>query len=172
MGRHLYFPFPTKVACAGALLLAIPLLLPPQASAQADANPLNLLNGDWKGGGTMTPMGGDPEKVSCKVTYEAKDAGVVQNLRCAGVDTTIKTNTQMTYNAGKVTGQWTESTFDRQGGLNGTAKGNVVHARISGDKFSGRMSINITDKGHTINILQLDKGAGLYRPVATIAFAK
>ena len=165
---HLHFPLARNLALPAVLAAA--LLLPSQASA--DDNPLSQLSGEWKGGGTMTPMGGDPEKVSCKVSYQAKDAGLVQNLRCAGADTTIKTNTQMTYNAGKVSGTWTESTFDRQGGISGTAKGSLVHARITGDKFSGRMSISISGNGHTINIMQLDKGSGLYRPVASIAFNK
>jgi hypothetical protein len=170
MDRHMLFP--GRFIASAALLLVGAWLLPSPISAAEGGNPLDQLSGEWKGGGTMTPMGGDPEKVNCKVSYEAKDGGVLQNLRCAGPDTTIKTNTQMNFSDGKVSGSWTESTFDRQGGINGTAKDNVVHARISGDKFSGRMSINIDGETHSINILQLDKGSGVYRPVASIAFSR
>lgn len=171
MGRYLHFPRTGPILSIAAILLAAPSVYS-HASAAGGGNPLEQLSGEWKGGGTMTPMGGDPEAVSCKVSYEEKDGGVLQNLRCAGQETTIKTNTQMTYSDGKVSGSWTESTFDRQGGINGTAKGNLVHARISGDRFSGRMSINVTGDSHTINILQLDKGSGTYRPVASIAFGR
>jgi hypothetical protein len=34
---------------------------------------------------------------------------------------------------------------------------------IRGDKFSGRMSLKVTDAGHTINMLQLNEDTGTYR---------
>ena len=74
--------------------------------------------------------------------------------------------------ASAISGSWYERTYDRTGGLNGTATDKTIHARISGDKFSGRMSVNLTDKGHTINIMQLDKGSGTYRPVASLALSQ
>jgi hypothetical protein len=40
---------------------------------------------------------------------------------------------------------------------------------ISGDKFSGRMSINVSGSRHTINIVQLDPKSGTYRPAASVA---
>jgi hypothetical protein len=150
---------------AGALAVALP------ASAQS-GDPFEVLKGEWKGGGTVTPMGGDPVKVVCKVTYDLAGATLSQNFRCAGQDTTIKTQTKMTDKDGKITGSWLETTYDRTGGLNGTTTDKTIHARISGDKFSGRMSVNLTDKGHTINIMQLDKGSATYRPVAALAFSR
>jgi len=163
-----YRSFSSPAALAlGALLLAATV----PASAQS-ADPFAALKGEWKGGGTVTPMGGDPVKVACKVTYDQSGDSLAQNLRCAGEDTTVKTETKMTDKDGKISGSWYEKTYDRTGGLNGTATDKTIHARISGDKFSGRMSINLTDKGHTINIMQLDKGSGTYRPVASLALSQ
>lgn len=160
-----FSPF-TMPALVAACLLAGTVA----ASAEA-GSPFEALKGEWKGGGTVTPMGGDPVKVTCKVTYELSGETLAQNFRCAGEDTSIKTETKMTDKGGKITGTWLERTYDRTGGLNGTATDKTIHARISGDKFSGRMSVNLTDKGHTINILQLDKGSGTYRPVAAMSFS-
>jgi len=87
------------------------------------------------------------------------------------VDTTIKTETKMTDKGGKVSGSWYEKSYDRTGGLNGTATDKTIHARISGDKFSGRMSINLTDKGHTIISCSSTRASGTYRPVASLALA-
>ena len=163
-----YRSFSSSTALAlGALLLAMSA----PASAQS-SDPFAALKGEWKGGGTVTPMGGDPVKVACKVTYDQSGGSLAQNLRCAGEDTTIKTETKMTDKDGKISGSWYEKTYDRTGGLSGTATDKTIHARISGDKFSGRMSINLTDKGHTINIMQLDKGSGTYRPVASLALSQ
>jgi hypothetical protein len=156
-----------KAAAVAAFLVAATL----PSSAWA-GDPFEALKGEWKGGGTVTPLGGEPVKVACKVSYGLAGATLSQSFRCAGEDTTIKTETKMTDKGGKVSGTWLEKAYDRTGGINGTAMDKTIHARISGDKFSGRMSVNLTDKGHTINILQLDKGSGIYRPVAALSFTR
>lgn len=161
----------SSVTALAATVAALSLAVVLPASAQA-SDPFEALKGEWKGGGTVTPMGGDPVPVACKVTYDLSGERLAQNLRCAGEDTTIKTETRMTDKGGKVSGSWYEKSYDRTGGLNGTATDKTIHARISGDKFSGRMSINLTDRGHTINIMQLDKGSGTYRPVASLALSQ
>ena len=71
------------------------------------------------------------------------------------------------YKGGKISGSWLETTFDASGNVSGSAIGHLVHARISGDKFSGRMSINVSDAGHTINIVQLDNKSGAYHLAAS-----
>src|SRR6478672_3802054 len=45
----------------------------------------------------------------------------------------------------------------------------TIHARISGDKFSGRMSINVSEAGPEINIVQLNEDTGTYRPAASVS---
>jgi hypothetical protein len=166
MGHRLFLSLAAPLFSLAALLLVA------TAAGAQSGDPFEALKGEWKGGGTVTPMGGDPVKVACKVTYDLAGQTLSQNFRCAGEDTTIKTQTKMTDKGGKISGSWTESTYDRTGGINGTATDKTIHARISGDKFSGRMSVNLTDKGHTINIMQLDKGSGAYRPVASLAFSR
>jgi hypothetical protein len=151
--------------------LAVLMLVATSAGAQS-GDPFGALKGEWKGGGTVTALGGDPVKVACKVTYDLAGDTLSQKLRCAGEDTTVKTETKMTDKGGKISGSWLEKSYDRSGGLNGTATDKTIHARISGDKFSGRMSVNLTDKGHTINIMQLDKGSGIYRQVASLALSR
>ena len=52
--------------------------------------------------------------------------------------------------------------------MNGTAKDHTIHAVITGDKFSGRMSIKVSDAGHEINIVQLNQNSGTYRLVTSL----
>lgn len=140
-----------------------------KAAPKGTGNPFDLLKGYWTGGGTVTPMKGNAEKVSCKVTYIVAGSAVSQNMRCAGTDYKVNTSSKLTYSGGKISGSWNESTYSAAGSVSGTAKGSVVHARISGDKFSGRMSINVSGSRHTINIVQLDNKTGAYRPVASVS---
>jgi hypothetical protein len=155
-------------------LLAVSLVASPSfaASSKASGNPFDQLKGYWRGGGTVTPMGGKPEKVSCRVTYNVAGSAVTQTMNCAGTDYKVNTTSKLNYNGGKISGSWNESTYSATGGVSGTAKGNTVHARISGDKFSGRMSISVSGKGHTINIVQFDSGSGAYRPVANVSLRR
>jgi hypothetical protein len=92
-----------------------------------------------------------------------------QNLRCAGADYRIDATLKLSDKGGKIKGFWNEKTYDANGGVTGTAKDNTIHARISGDKFSGRMSINVSDAGHEINIVQLNEDTGTYRPAASVS---
>ncbi len=157
------------------LLLLLALVSPPadaaaeQAPPRGEGNPFDQLNGDWTGGGMVTPSRGDPEKLDCKVAYDVAGNNVTQTLLCTGVDNQFDAKTKFKYKGGKISGSWNEKTFDASGSVSGSAIGRLVHARISGDKFSGRMSINVSDAGHTINIVQLDNKSGAYHLAASFS---
>jgi hypothetical protein len=156
-----------------AMLVLVALVTGPAQSAAASApprgegNPFDQLTGDWTGGGIVTPSRGDPEKVECKVSYTPSGSTVTQTLVCSGVDNQFDAKTKFKYKGGKISGSWNEKTFDASGNISGSAIGDLVHARISGDKFSGRMSIKVSDSGHTINIVQLDNKSGAYHLAAS-----
>jgi hypothetical protein len=90
-------------------------------------------------------------------------SNITQTLHCKGSDYEVNTTLKVTDKSGKIKGTWTESVYDASGSVTGTAKGNLIHALIAGDKFSGRMSIKLTDKGHTINLVKLNAKTGTYR---------
>jgi hypothetical protein len=163
-----------KVAPIVMLLLVAFVSLPAESATKkappkGTGNPFDLLKGYWSGGGTVTPGKGNAEKVSCHVTYNVAGPSVSQNMRCAGTDYKFNTSSKLTYSGGKINGSWSETTYDASGSVSGTASGNTVHAVISGDKFSGRMSINVSGSSHTINIVQLDHKSGAYRQAASVS---
>jgi len=162
----------TKVAPILLLVLVALVSGPADAAAtkappRGEGNPFDQLKGDWTGGGMVTPSRGDPEKVDCKVAYDVAGNTVTQTLLCTGVDNRYDAKTKFKLKGGKISGSWLETTFDASGNVSGSAIGHLVHARISGDKFSGRMSINVSDAGHTINIVQLDNKSGAYHLAAS-----
>jgi hypothetical protein len=170
MGHRLLSSLPREALPLAALILAAAFApLAQAAEPKAAGNPFEQLSGDWKGGGTVTPAKGDPMKVACKATYKVTGSTLSQNLRCAGTDYRIDATTKLTDKGGKIKGSWNESTYDANGGVTGTAKDKTIHARITGDKFSGRMSINVSDSGQEINIMQLNESSGTYRPVASVS---
>jgi hypothetical protein len=170
--RSLSSLFSLGVALGTLLAVSLVVSSASAASTKASGNPFDQLKGYWRGGGTMTPMNGKAEKVSCRVTYNVAGSSITQTMNCAGTDYKVNTTSKFNYNGGKISGSWNESTYSATGGMSGTAKGNTVHARIAGDKFSGRMSISVSGKGHTINIVQFDQGSGAYRPVANVSLRR
>jgi len=152
-----------------ALILAAILAAPGEATApNAAGNPFDRLSGEWQGSGTVRRGDDEPKKVSCKATYKVLGSNLSQNLRCTGADYEINTTLKLTYKDGKIKGSWNESTYDANGGATGTAKENTIHARITGDKFSGRMSINVADASQEINIVQFNESSGTYRLVTSL----
>ena len=69
----------------------------------------------------------------------------------------------------KIKGSWNESVYDASGGVTGTTEDDLVHAVISGDKFRGRMSIKLSDAGHTINIVQFNDKSGTFQLATSLS---
>jgi hypothetical protein len=95
-----------------------------------------------------------------------------QNLLCTGHDYSINASLKLINMDGKIKGSWSESTYDANGAVTDTAKDNIIHARITGDKFSGRMSINVSGARHSINTLQLNPKSGTYRLAASLSMGR
>jgi hypothetical protein len=147
-----------------ALILAASLASRGEAATPTPAgDPFEQLKGDWKGGGRVILAEGNTKQVNCSANYKVTGSNVTQTLHCTGNDYEVNTTLKIADKDGKIKGSWNESTYDASGTVTGTAKGNLVHALIAGDKFSGRMSIKLSDKGHAINALQRNDKTGTYR---------
>jgi len=153
------------------LLLAASLATPASAATPA-ANPFDQLSGDWKGGGTVILKDGESKKVTCQATYKTAGSKITQTLRCTGDDYEINTDLKLTDKGGKIKGSWNETVYDASGRVTGTAKDNLVHAVITGDKFRGRMSIKLSDAGHTINMVQFNETSGTYRLATSLSLQR
>lgn len=153
------------------LILAASLASPGKAAQPAPSgDPFDQLKGDWKGGGRVILNVGTVKQVTCTAKYKAVGSNVTQTMNCKGNDYEVNATLKVTDKDSKIRGSWNESVYAASGSVSGTAKGNLVHAVIAGDKFSGRMSIKLTDKGHTINVLQRDAKSGSYHLATSLSF--
>lgn len=140
--------------------------------AQAAGNPFEALAGDWTGEGTVKTKSDPQKKVSCKVNYKVAGSDLTQTLSCTGDDYEIEATLKLTDNDGKVKGSWNEVIYDASGEVVGKAHDDVIRSVIRGDKFSGRMSLKVTETGHSINMLQLNEDTGTYRLVTSLALRR
>jgi hypothetical protein len=162
-----------KVAAVVTLLLVALLSMPSgneEGGAQSNGQSLRYSQGLLVGRRHRHAGQRQSRESERKVTYIVAGASVSQAMRCAGTDYKFNTSSKLTYSGGKISGSWSETAYDASGSVSGSAVGNTAHAVISGDKFSGRMSINVSGSRHTINIVvQLDPKSGTYRPAASVA---
>ncbi len=158
-----------SVAFVGAILAASWAWQAEAASPAAAGDPFDQLKGDWKGSGVVILDSGEKKKVDCTTNYKVAGGNVTQTLHCKGEDYEVNTLLKVTDKAGKIKGTWNESVYDASGSVSGTAKGDTIHALISGDKFSGRMSIKVTGDGHTINVIKLNAKTGTYRLATSLS---
>jgi hypothetical protein len=155
-------PSAHKAVLLLGLILGAFLASPAEAASPAAGDPFEALKGDWTGGGRVILSDGTIKQVTCTAKYKGTGSNVTQTLHCTGNDYEVNTTLKITDKDGKIKGSWNESVYAASGSVTGTAKGNLVHALIAGDKFSGRMSIKLSDKDHTINVLQRDAKSGTY----------
>ncbi len=155
-----------------AALFAVAFASLAATQSPALANPFAKLSGSWKGGGTLEPLGGDAERVICRARYNVSASAVTQTITCAGTDYKINAVSKLTYSGGKLFGSWNEKNYGAGGGASGSVKGDTIYLRISGDKFTGRMSINVSSGKHTVKITQFNAGNGEYRHVASLSLRR
>ncbi len=170
-----WFRFREMAAVAVSALM----LLLSGAAAHAACSPegsklIERLNGNWRGAGTVTPIGGQPERILCRISYTRTGGnGVRQTIRCAGTDYRIEASANVTCNGNRISGVWNENIASNTGRINGQLSGQRLRASFQGPNFKGRLSVSFANRGrHTVTISQFDPAKGRHVPVAEISLRK
>jgi hypothetical protein len=170
MRLELLSPSAQRCVLLLGLILGASLASPGEAASPPPAgDPFEQLKGDWTGGGRVILGDGTIKQVTCTAKYKLAGSNVTQTLHCTGNDYEVNATLKITDKDGKIKGSWNESVYAASGSVTGTAKGNLVHALIAGDRFSGRMSIELSDQGHTINVLQRDAKSATYHLATSLS---
>lgn len=132
------------------------------------------LNGPWRGKGAVTPIGGSPEFVSCRISYSMVGADVInQIIACAGTDYKIEATSRVTCDGNRLEGSFEEKLGNNTGRVSGSISGNHLTIEADGPSFKG--NFNVTFKGeanHLVSITQFDSAKGRQVPVASIQLSR
>lgn len=163
--------FPYRVLKAlGAAAFGILVGLPPALAACTSEGTqlINRLDGRWRGAGQVTPIGGQPERILCRISYaKIGGQGVRQNIECAGTDYRIRATANVRCNGNSISGTWSENIANNTGRINGRLEGQRLRASFEGPNFKGRLSVRFASRGrHTVTISQFDPAKGRHVPVA------
>ena len=159
---------------AAAAFAALPAL---PAAAICTAQGLELmrnLNGAWRGKGAVTPIGGSPEFVSCRISYAMAAADVInQVIACAGTDYKLEASSQVTCNGNLLEGWFEERSGHSTGKVSGNISGNHLFIEADSPSFTGNFKVTFRgENDHLVAITQADHASGRQIPVASIKLTR
>jgi len=153
----------SRLASAGALLIALGLAFYP---ALAAVSPFRAMAGSWSGGGVLSTADGNQERLRCRAAYDVAERGdkLNLNLRCASDSYNFDLAGNVEYRGGAISGEWTESSRNASGTIEGRAAGDHVEAAARGPNFSADLSLTTRGNRQTISIRP--QGGGDIRAVS------
>lgn len=162
--------------CGGLALTAMAAFMGAGSAAAACSTQaqtlINSLNGAWRGSGTVKPIGGAQERISCRVNYNSSGARIAQKISCAGTDYKFEANADVACEGDGVSGSWTEKVANNTGSVNGKINGDRLNIEVDGPNFKGRFAVKVTGSKQSLTITQFDPGAGRHVPIATVALSR
>ena len=134
---------------------------------------INNLKGAWRGAGTVKPIGGAEERLSCRVNYETSGARIAQTISCAGADYKIDAGADVSCDGDNVSGTWNEKVANNTGRVKGEINGARLKLEVDGPNFQGRFDVKVDSASrHSLTITQFDPGAGRHVPIATVSLTR
>jgi hypothetical protein len=133
----------------GAALAAVVSIAPAQAQGAFSG-----LEGAWSGSGKILVSGGASENIRCRATYNVGSGGSTMNqvLRCASDSYRFDLTTNVTASGSNLSGNWTETSRNVNGTLNGRLTGGEVDALVEANGFSATFNMITKANKQTIAI--------------------
>jgi hypothetical protein len=113
----------------------------------SNANPFGELAGSWSGSGTVDLSNNRHEPIKCRASYDVlEEQNKLQlNIHCASDSYNFDLRGSATYNAGEISGNWSESTRNAAGTLSGTVEGAGFQVVAKGPTFTA--DLNLVTRG-------------------------
>jgi len=138
------------------LLIAAAVLFGTSASTspvQAQAGgPFAGMAGNWAGGGTVTLDDGSRERLRCRASYGVAGAQMTMTLTCASDAYKFQLGANVVDQGGAVSGNWTETSRNISGSLQGRGAGGSFDVVASTAGFNANISLRTTGNKQTINM--------------------
>lgn len=143
----------TKTAAVASIVLAIWLIANGGSFAQDPAAPFATLEGQWSGNGTIDLSDGAQEPIRCRAAYDVLDQQnkMQFDIRCASQSYNFEIRASANYNAGAVTGSWSEATRNAAGTISGKVDGDRFEITAKSSSFTA--SLTLTTRGNQQSVV-------------------
>jgi len=151
MKRFGYGLFGRAIKAAG---VAATLMLAVSTGYAQSGGPFAGFNGAWSGNGTVTLNDGTSERIRCKADYRVSGTGLglKQSLQCASDSYKFLLSSDVTSNGDRISGNWSETSRNINGSLQGTAGGGQIEVFVEAAGFAASLTLRTNGNRQTVQI--------------------
>ena len=130
------------------------LLFSVSASQAQSSGPFAGFDGAWTGTGTVSLSDGSTERIRCKADYKVAGSGLnlKQALHCASDSYKFDLTSDVTSQGERISGNWSESSRNIFGNLQGTAGGGQIEVFVEANGFAANLSLRTNGSKQTVQI--------------------
>lgn len=142
----------TRTSLFHAALFALAVASP--NIALSAPGPFASLAGAWTGNGTLTMASGATEELRCRANYDVSGSGtgLKLTLRCASHSYNFDLGGNVTYQDGRISGTWSETSRNVAGSISGRATANQIEAAATSEGLSANLSLTTNGSRQTVSI--------------------
>ena len=127
-----------RLLIAAAVLFSASLV---GSASHAQSGPFAGMAGTWAGGGTVTLDDGSKERIRCRASYAVAGPNMDLTLACASDSYKFNLQASVVDQGGAVSGNWTESSRNIGGSLEGRGGGGNFVVVASTASFNANISL-------------------------------
>jgi hypothetical protein len=152
----------TQMKCLGSGLIGqavktaavIAALVLSTSAGHAQSPPFAGLDGAWSGNGKVLLSDGSSERLRCKAEYKIDNTGLglKQTLKCASDSYKFNLSSEVTSQGERISGQWTETSRNINGSLQGTAGSGKIDVLVEAPGFTANLLLRTTGNKQTVQI--------------------
>lgn len=130
------------------------LLFSVSAGHAQSASPFAGFDGAWTGTGTVSLSDGSTERIRCKADYKVAGSGLnlKQALHCASDSYKFDLTSDVTSQGERISGNWSESSRNIFGNLQGTAGGGQIDVFVEANGFAANLTLQTNGNRQTVQI--------------------
>jgi hypothetical protein len=139
-----------RLLIAAAVLFAA--AISPSLSRAQSAGPFAGMAGRWAGSGTVSLDDGSSERIRCRASYAVEGPSMNLSLVCASDAYRFDLEGSVVDEGGRISGNWSESTRNVSGTLQGRGGNGSFEVLASGPAFNANITLATRGNRQTIMI--------------------
>lgn len=147
--------FPTTARRLTFAAVAFFMAIAAGSPSHAQSSTFTGLAGTWSGGGTVTLDDGASERIRCRATYNVAGPNMEMVLTCASDAYKFNLSAAVAAAGGQITGNWTESSRNVGGSIQGRGAGGSFQVVAQAAGFTAQITLKTTGNKQHI-VLQAD----------------
>jgi hypothetical protein len=125
-----------------------------EPAAPEPAHPFAAIAGSWAGGGVIALTNDIKENLRCRAkhSYAKASSSLTLNIRCSSDNYKFELTSNVVERRGKISGKWSEASYNVSGTISGSVAGNRITAVANGERFTSPITLTTTGNRQTVSL--------------------